>query len=397
MRERDQLRRLPRADGRRGRVRLRRLVRRRGVRGADQGRDEGDDSRAARRGVPLGRGADDLSQVRHARRPPRRYGRRRTDRPASPASTARSHCEGVSARAHRARGRHAGVRLQRGDDSRSLRAARRGARAACRTAFTTRSRRTRTAACCALLRELGAGVGRRVGRRAVSRARAPASRRRRHHLRRRRQDGARARARRSRPACCCINVESEAEVRAASTGSRGERGVVAPRRLARESRGHASTRRTTTSRPASKGHKFGIPFDEVRRTSRDVAASLPNVALRRARHAHRLAALAHRSVSRRHRAAASICSRELRERGIDTLRVSRHRRRTRRVATTTEQPPDLDALRASRCCRRVAPTGLTLHHGAGTLHRRQRRRAARRACCTASTAAARITSSPTPA
>ena len=39
------------------------------VRGADQGRDQGDDSRAPRRGVPLGRGAGDVPQVRASRRP----------------------------------------------------------------------------------------------------------------------------------------------------------------------------------------------------------------------------------------------------------------------------------------------------------------------------------------
>ncbi len=46
-----------------GGVRVRRMVRKCRVRGADQGRDEGDDPCAARRGVSLGRGAAHVSQV----------------------------------------------------------------------------------------------------------------------------------------------------------------------------------------------------------------------------------------------------------------------------------------------------------------------------------------------
>ena len=61
VRERDLVRSLPRADGRAGRLRVRGLVRRRRVRGGDQGRDEGDDPLPSRRGVPLGRGADDAA------------------------------------------------------------------------------------------------------------------------------------------------------------------------------------------------------------------------------------------------------------------------------------------------------------------------------------------------
>ena len=118
----------------------------RGVRGADQGGDQGDDSRASRRGVPFGRGAGDLPQVRA------RVDRRgRMGQSVLTTGFARvdgvMHCEGVSLERIATRRRHAGLRLQRRDDSRSVRGVSIACSRRCRTASTTRSRPTRASAC----------------------------------------------------------------------------------------------------------------------------------------------------------------------------------------------------------------------------------------------------------
>ena len=218
-----------------GGVRLRRLVRQPGVRGADQGGDEGDDSRAARRGVSVGRGADDVPQVR-----PR--GDRRGGMGQSVLTTGFARVDGDDAlrgrvpRAHRPRRRNAGVRLQRRDDSRSLRAARPRCSRRCRIAFTTRSRPTRAAAfsrCC------GSSAPASTSCRAASCiARcAPASRRPTSSSAASARRSARS-PKRSTPAFSSSTPRARPRS-GSSTGWRGERGIRGARLAARQSRDHA--------------------------------------------------------------------------------------------------------------------------------------------------------------
>ena len=96
-----------------GGVRLRRMVRQRRVRGADQGRNQGDDSRACpTRSSGRPRRRRRVSSV-VSPRPPRRCGRKRTDVRRSRRVDGALACEGVPLVHDRARGRHADVRLQR--------------------------------------------------------------------------------------------------------------------------------------------------------------------------------------------------------------------------------------------------------------------------------------------
>ena len=153
----------------RGRVRVRGLVRQPGVRGADQGRDQGDDPRAAGRGVPLGGGADDLSQVRT--RGDRRGGMGQgVLTTASPASTARCCCEGVSLRAHRRRRRERPCIVYSAATIRDrYRAADRAARAVPHRIHYTLKANSSLGVLHRAART-GRGRRRRIGRRAASRA-----------------------------------------------------------------------------------------------------------------------------------------------------------------------------------------------------------------------------------
>ena len=155
--------------------------------------------------------------------------------------------------AHRRRRRHAGLRVQRGDDPR----ARYRALDAALAGVPHRIHYAVKANCNLRVLRAAARAGRRrrhrVRRRAVSRA----ARR----LRGRRTSSSAAWARRSArlargargAACCCINVESRRGARALVDRGGARAGRSRARRHPGESRRHASTRRTPTSRPARRG------------------------------------------------------------------------------------------------------------------------------------------------
>ena len=343
-----------------GGVRLRRLVRRA--------------RRARRRSRKRRRRRSAACPTRSSARPRRRRpassaarpastrpcGRRRTDRPGSPrvdgdAATARA-CRSTRIAARR---RHAGVRVQRGDDARPLRAARRGARAACRIACTTRSRPTRTAAILRRAARARRRRGRRLRRRAVSRAA-----RRLHAATDIIFGGVGKTERELREALdagvLLINVESEAEVRlldrarAASWASSRRVGA------ARESGSHGRHAAPTTSRPARRAHKFGIPYR------------------RRALHVARL----RRGAAERRRSSGSTCTSGRSSRGsirIATARsgcvelLDRAARRGRRrrsryldiggglgVSLRRRGAARPRSASRGRSCRACGPTGLTL-------------------------------------
>ena len=388
--------RFKRADGGRGRLRLRRLVRRaRSARRRSRRRRRRRFACLPDEEFRSAEAPTTLPQVRQARRPSRRCGPRRTDRPGFSARRRRARtARACRSSASPTRRRHAGVRLQRGDDARPVRRARSRCSRRCRIAFTTRSRRTRIAACSSCCASSARASTSCRAASCIARC-APASRRddiifggvgkTERELAR---GARRRRAARSTP-------RARREVRLLDRLA-GELGVTAPRRAARESGGHASTRRTDYIKTGEQGRTssaFRTTTSLRRRAS--WRAALPNIELVGLDMHIGSQLFAHRSVSRRHRAAASISRRDAQR---------RHRRRSS-ISTSAagsafayddEQPPDLDALRRRSCCRRSQTTGLAADHGARPLHRRQRGRAARRACCIASTAAARTTSSPTP-
>ena len=390
------VRRLPGADGRQGRVRLRRLVRRR--------------RRARRR-----------SRRRRRRRfavfPTRSSGRPRRRRPASSAAsvaatrrgavgegvltTGFSRVDGALALRGRVRSSASRATSARRSTSTARRRCATGTSGSttrsrrCRIAFTTRSRRTRSRGVLERAARARRRRRRRVRRRAVSRARG--------RLRAATTSSSAASARRSASSrealdagVLLVNVESRSRGSRSLDRLAGERGVDGARVACASIRRSRSTRRTTTSRPASKGHKFGIPYDDVRATSRESRRRCRTSTLHRARHAHRLAA---RRASIRIATAPSgsrrSARREFEKRRHRHARVSRHRRRAWRVATTTRSRPISTASRSARAAdgRRPGSTlimepGRFIVGNAGVLLAGAVSQAQRRA---------RTTSSPTPA
>ena len=320
-----QLRRFPRADGRQGRVRLRRLVREPECEAQIK-----EETKATIRVLP-----DEEFRSAEAPATCLKCGRRVDRRGRMGQSVLTTgfsrvdgvmHCEGVSLERIAARRRYAGVRLQRRDDPRSVRAARPHARAACRIAFTTRSRPTRAAAILEVLRELGAGVD-VVSGGELHRALAAGFRAVGHHLRRRRQDGARARARRSTRTSCSSTPRAKRKC-ALIDRLAGERGLRARVSLRVNPEITLETPHDYI-KTGGRGHKFGIPHDDVVHVAEVAAGLAEHVDLDRARHAPRLAAVAHRSVSRGH-GAPGVDLRRADEARHQHARIPRHRRRARR-------------------------------------------------------------------
>ena len=184
-----------------------------------------------------------------------------------------------------------------------------------------------------------------------------------------------------------INVESEAELRLLDRIAGERSGTIAPVGLRVNPEVTVDTPHAYI-KTGEKGHKFGIPYDEVlRRGARGGVAAERRA--RRARHAHRLAAVARRCrTSDGIERLTSACSTQFGASGIDVAPLPRHRWRARRVVRRRGSRPTSSASRELvvpllGADRPHAP------HGAGALHRRQRRACCSRACCIASTAAAR--------
>ncbi len=354
IRARITLRRLPGADGRAGRVRLRRLVWRRGVRGADQGGDEGDDSRASRRGVPLGRGADDLPQVRPC--VDRRGGMGEGVLTSGFARVADGGlaCEGVPLeRIAREVGTPTYVYSAATIRDRYERLDAALAPVPHRIHYTLKANSSR--GILRVLRELGAGVDVVSGGelfRALRAGFAPS----RHHLRRSRQDRRASSAQAIEAGVLLINVESEGEVRLLDqlAGERERRRAVD----SRESRGHGRQ----LARYIKTGEQGAQVRHPVRRSARRRA--------RRGVASERGAASASTCTSGRsscasiptrgHGATGSSCSTELAKRGIDTLRyldiggglgVSLRRRAVARPRSVraSARAADASPRRGSRC------------------------------------------------
>ena len=208
IRARDQLRRLPRADGGRGRVRLRRLVRRaRSARRRSRRRRRRRFACCPTRSSGRPRRRRPASSAA-ARRPPRRYGPKRTDDRVRPRRR-RDALRGRVPRAHRRARSGTPVYVYSAATIRDRyeRLDRMLAPVPHRIHYTLKANSSR--GMLRVLRELGAGVdvvsGGELYRALARRLRAV-----RHHLRRSRQDGARARARRSTPAFCSSTSRAKA-------------------------------------------------------------------------------------------------------------------------------------------------------------------------------------------
>ncbi len=300
----------------------------------------------SRRGVPLGRSADDVPEVRASRRQPRRVGEGVLTSRLRARRTARSHCEGVPLDAHRratsARRRTSTARRRSATSTRG--STRRSPAVPHRIHYTLKanSNRAHPARCCAswargvdvvsggeLYRALRGGFAAEdivFGGVGKTRARAARGARRGRAADQRRVRGGAAAARSASPA-------SAADGRA--------------RRRCGSIRRSPSTRRTDYIKTGEKGHKFGIPYDEVL----DVGARGRVAAARRARrprHARRLAARRARC-----RIGDGI------ERLLELLDASCAPRASTRseyldiggglgVPYDDEEPPDLEALRRDR-------------------------------------------------
>ena len=391
---------LPRAHGREGGFVYAGWCGSAAVRGADQGRDEGDDPRASRRGVPFGRGADDVPEVRRAGdrrgvwaqgvltcgrfvRAPTTDSSRGVPREGAccAATGALPSCERVGTPCYV----YSATRFARATSGCRC-ASRRAASHSLHAQGQLEPRRA-----CASLRELGAGVD-VVSGGELYRALRPGSRgadivfggvgKTERELER----GARGRQ------VLLINAESEAELRHDRCRLAGERGVVAPVALRVNPEVTVDTPHAYI-KTGEKGHKFGIPSDDVRASPR-VAASLPNVGAD-GLDMHIGSQLAALDPYRDGAAAAARASLRACERRDHDARVSRHRRRAwRSVRRRAKPPPTSSASRAAREGR-GADTGCAAH-GAGALHRRQRRRAAHAGAVSQAQRRARISSSPTP-
>ena len=227
------------------------------------------------------------------------------------------------------------------------------ARAACRTAFTTRSRPTRAAGCsrcCVARRRRRCRVRRRTARARC----APGSRRATSFSA---ASGRRSASspKRSTPTSC-----------SSTSSAKRSFGCSIGWRASAESTARVSLRvnpEVTLETPhdyiktGGRGHKFGIPYDDVVHVA-TVAAELRNVTLLGLDMHLGLAAHADRPVSRGRRAAGRDLTTSSRASGIDTMRVSRHRRRAGR-ALRHRAAARPRALRVARACRPVAKTGLS--------------------------------------
>ena len=267
------------------------------------------------------------------------------------------------------------------------------ARAACRTAFTTalkaNSNLAHPARCCASSAPASTSC---PAASCIARC-APASRRRDIVFSGVGKTRARARARRSTPACCW-STSSRRPSCGCSTRLARERGDGRAGRAARESGGHG--------RDAARVHPDGREGAQVRHPVRRGARRRARRArrcrtsqLRRARHAHRLAA--RRGSSRIGTASTRVLEllAQLRADGATDAPVPRHRRRARGARTTPRSRPTSSGSREI-VVPAVAVDRARADRRAGPLPRRQRRRAAHARAVPQAQRRQGATSSPTP-
>ena len=350
----------------------------------DQGRDQGDDPRASRRGVPLGRGADDLPQGAAAPTSPRRYGRKRTDGLRRRATCRRGAARRRGPRAARRRAGGGAVSLAAiaeavGTPTYVYNAdvirARYRALDAALAAVPHRIRYAVKANTNLAVLADAARARRRRGHRlraASLRARCGRLSGRADRLQRRREDAGGAARGGRRRGVGHINVESREELELLDRiAGEARHDVAVGIRVNPDVTVDTASR---TSRPASAASSSACRSTRCVAAAR-VVARAPARRLDGARDAPRQPARRHRSVPGRGRRGCWSCSTALRARRDRRCRLRRHRRRARHPLRATSAPMDPEQLRRRG---RAAARADRAH---GRISSRDGSSSGRRACC----------------